>query len=94
MSGTRTARVRYAAAVTRFNQNEVLELAIAIERAGEAFYRQAEQQISEPKVRETFRTLALEEVDHERVFKRMLERIGRFDPGEAASEDYYAYLRA
>lgn len=80
--------------MTHFNANEVLELALAIERTGEEFYRQAEQQVSDPKVKQTFRSLALEEVDHERVFKRMLERIGRFDPGESASEDYYAYLRA
>lgn len=80
--------------MTRFNANEVLELALAIERAGEAFYRQAEQQVTDPKLRETFRALALDEVDHERVFRLMLERIGRFDPGESASDEYYAYLRA
>lgn len=92
----RRPRVRYAepTAMTRFNANEVLELALAIERTGEAFYRRAEQSVSDQKVRDTFRTLALEEVDHERVFRRMLERIGRFDPGDGASEDYYAYLRA
>ena len=81
--------------MTRFNANEILELAIAIERAGEQFYRTAEQTLTDPRVRETFRFLALEEVEHERDFRAMLERIGRFDPGpEAASEDYHAYLRA
>lgn len=80
--------------MTRFNANEILELAVAIERTGERFYRTAEEKLTNPRVRETFRFLALEEVEHERDFKAMLERLGRFDPGEAASEDYYAYLRA
>lgn len=80
--------------MTRFNASEVLEMALALERTGEEFYRRAEREVTDPKLRDVFHSLALEEVDHERVFKRMLERLGRFDPGEGAGDDYYAYLRA
>lgn len=78
----------------RFNVDEILELALAIERTGEAFYRQAESKFQQPKLRETFRFLALEEVAHERTFAEMLARVGRLDASESRGEEYVAYLRA
>jgi len=79
---------------TRFNAGEILEFAVAIERTGEEFYRRAEEKFEDPKVRETFRFLALEEVAHERTFAAMLDRVGRFDAGDAYNDDYFAYLHA
>jgi rubrerythrin len=80
--------------VARFNIEEILQLALSLERVGEDFYRRAEEKLEDPRLRETFRFLALEEVGHARTFGAMLDRIGRFDPGPEATEEYQAYLRA
>jgi len=79
---------------TRFDAGEILEFAVAIERTGEEFYRRAEARFDDPKVKETFRFLALEEVGHERTFAGMLDRVGRLDVSDAYNDDYFAYLRA
>ena len=45
--------------------NEVLKMALLLERQGKAFYEQVAGQAASPAVRELFRTLAAEEARHE-----------------------------
>ncbi len=80
-----------------FNAEEVLEMALQIERNGGRFYRSAAAQAAEPSVRQTLSELAEMEEDHEELFAEIKRALsGRspftanYDPnGEAAS-----YLRA
>jgi len=80
--------------VSDFTANDILEFAVAIERNGERFYRLAQERVEDPEVRRLFRRLASEEVAHERLFAKLLESIGAYDPGDEFPEEYYAYLRA
>jgi len=52
---------------------EILNVAIEIEKRGEEFYLGFASRTHDAKVKELFGTLALEEVKHERAFKEMLK---------------------
>jgi len=52
-----------------------LQRAIELERKGQEFYRQAAERTANPKGAETFRSLADDEVLHERILRRQLEAL-------------------
>lgn len=62
----------------KFNLNEIFEIAVHIEQAGNKFYKKAAQKI--PKHSDFFTFLANEEISHEYIFKKM--------ESEFASKDY------
>jgi rubrerythrin len=80
-----------------FNADEILEIAVQIERNGARFYRKAAELVQEATVRKLFQDLAAWEDGHERAFTTMRadltqqEREPRvFDPEHETS----MYLRA
>jgi len=80
-----------------FNADEILEMALEIERNGIAFYRKAAADLPDPKAKDLMESLASMEEDHERTFARMKQRVAEergsvsgFDPMDEASR----YLRA
>ena len=58
-----------------FEAAQVLEMAVKIEKHGEAFYRAAVEKTEDPKIRELFKDLAEEERVHRRVFEGMMEAV-------------------
>lgn len=58
-----------------FEAAQVLEMAVKIEKHGEAFYRAAVEKTEDPKIRELFQDLAEEERVHRRVFEGMMEAV-------------------
>jgi rubrerythrin len=80
-----------------FNADEILAVAMQIERNGARFYLYAAEKASSPSAREFFRGLAVLEQSHEKTFGKMREELSdderratTFDP-ENQTE---AYLKA
>ena len=78
-----------------FNAQEIFEMAIQMERDGEAFYRQAAEEMSDSGVIELLSKLAEMEVEHEKTFTRMKDAFLQketelFDP----DGDAVLYLRS
>ncbi|TAK31343.1 MAG: rubrerythrin [Chloroflexota bacterium] len=77
---------------TRFNADEVFEMALQIERNGAAFYRRAAEIVTDRKSRDLLLALARKEDEHEATFVAMRAKLSGpeteppvYDPeGEAA----------
>ena len=81
-----------------FNADEVFEVAEEIERIGAKFYRDAANDISDPKKKKILLDLAIMEDEHEQTFKKLRSELTRneklmttFDPN-GESEDYLKSL--
>lgn len=76
-----------------FQINEVVNIAVEIEKRGEQFYRDMAQRVKDQKVKETLLFLAGEEVKHQNIFSQMLSRMRSLEipPGSSDSE-YWAYV--
>jgi rubrerythrin len=80
-----------------FNVDEVFQIAVEIEKNGEAFYRRAAERVQNRRVKDALNNLASMERDHEGAFSSLKSQLSAeekkettFDPaGEAA-----AYLKA
>lgn len=60
-----------------FNAAEVFKIAIEIEENGRVFYRKARERIADPEVKEIFRDLEQQEMEHKRRFQEMKEGLPR-----------------
>jgi rubrerythrin len=58
-----------------FTAAEAIEMAMGIEKNGEAFYNAVAAKSSDPDVRALFKDLALQEQGHYKVFKNMLKDV-------------------
>ncbi len=58
-----------------FSADEVLEMALQIERNGAAFYRRAAQGADDPDAAVLLRELGKMEEEHESLFRRLRERL-------------------
>ncbi|MBN2017248.1 MAG: ferritin family protein [Candidatus Cloacimonetes bacterium] len=77
-----------------FDVTEIYQFAVQIEENGEKFYRAMVEKFDDPKVKELFDFLAIEEVRHEKVFKEMLAKIEDYNPQESYPGEYFDYLHA
>jgi len=59
--------------MTLFTAAQALEMAMDIEKNGEAYYREVAAKSTDPEVKALFEDLAVQEQGHYRVFQRMLE---------------------
>jgi rubrerythrin len=76
-----------------FQVNEVVSIAVEVEKRGEGFYRDMASRARSPKVKEAMEFLAGEEVKHQRVFSQMLSRLSPLKPPAGSLEaDYWAYV--
>jgi rubrerythrin len=57
-----------------FTLNEIIDLAIRIEKNGENAYRKAQEEVSNPSLSSMLQWLAEEEVEHEKWFIRLKEK--------------------
>jgi rubrerythrin len=76
-----------------FQVNEVLNIALEIEKRGEQFYKDMAGKVGDPKVREALLFLAGEEVKHQNIFSHMLSRMRFMEiPPGSSESDYWAYV--
>jgi rubrerythrin len=57
-----------------FTLNDIINLAIRIEKNGEQTYRKAQKEVSNPSLASTLKWLAEDEVEHEKWFTRLREK--------------------
>lgn len=76
-----------------FKVNEVVGIAVEIERRGERFYLDMAERATDSKVKETLLYLASEEVRHQKVYEELLSRLRSVElpPGSGESE-YWCYV--
>ena len=77
-----------------FYGNELINIAIGIERRGIAFYDVLAQSTQNTKAREIFQYLVGMERDHILVFQGMLDEVDKHEVPEAYAGEYGAYLQA
>jgi rubrerythrin len=58
-----------------FTLNDIINLAIRIEKNGEETYRKAQEEVSNPSLAAMLKWLAEEEVEHEKWFTRLREKV-------------------
>ncbi len=83
--------------MSAFTAAQALEMAMQIERNGEAFYRAAITKASDPQVKALFADLALAEQKHFAIFREMAGHPGealRTGDGVTAGDDYGSYVEA
>ncbi len=77
-----------------FYGNELINIAIGIERRGIAFYDVLARSTQNVKAREIFQYLVGMERDHIRIFQSMLDEADKYEVPEAYAGEYAAYLQA
>lgn len=77
-----------------FYGNELINIAIGIERRGIAFYDVLARSTQNVKAREIFQYLVGMERDHIQVFHSMLDEADKYEVPEAYAGEYAAYLQA
>lgn len=78
-----------------FKGSEIVQIAIQIEKNGEAYYTTLVKSLKDEKVKDLFQFLADEEKKHISVFENMLESVGRYQPrGESYPGEYEDYMKA
>ena len=77
-----------------FYANELINIAIGIERRGIAFYEVIAKSIQSATGRDIFRYLAGMEREHVKIFEGMLSEVDKYQIPEAYMGEYGAYLQA
>lgn len=77
----------------KFSANELLQIALQIEREGEAFYQEAARLTRSPAAKDLFEHLALEEVGHAHAFRQIAAALD-VSSEEYEEEEAQRYLRA
>ena len=77
-----------------FSGNELINIAIGIERRGIAFYDIMTKSTDSAEARDIFKRLADKEREHMQVFREMLDESEKFQPAETYPGEYAAYLQA
>ncbi|OGS20530.1 MAG: hypothetical protein A2252_09735 [Elusimicrobia bacterium RIFOXYA2_FULL_39_19] len=77
-----------------FSPGEIVQLGVAIEKNGKDFYSAVAAASESAQAREIFKFLSLEEEKHIIVFTSILSTVEKYEPPEAYTEEYFAYLRA
>lgn len=78
----------------KFTGQELIDIAIRIEKNGEELYKTLAEQSEFATVKNAFKALANEERKHVASFDRIQDIIGRFNPQEAYPGEYAQYLQA
>lgn len=73
---------------------EILRFAVSIEQTGEDFYRNLAENETRPDLKNILEHLALDEVEHRRVFENMIENSCVPNPVESYPGEYVAYMEA
>lgn len=80
--------------LTTFSGEEIVQLAVAIEKQGQKFYEIAASKVDDPEVKAMFELLANEEAQHIKDFEKLGEKLtGDFTPNESYVGEYGDYLK-
>lgn len=79
---------------TAYSGSELVEIAIQIERCGEAFYEAALEHLKGAKIREVFQFLRDEEQRHAAVFEKLLSQLTDVSAEWRLNDEYVTYMRA
>ena len=77
-----------------FGGSEIVEIGIQIEKNGMDFYDTLVNQSKNNKAKDIFKYLAGEEEKHIATFKKILDSVQKYEPPEAFSQEYFAYMNA
>jgi rubrerythrin len=76
-----------------FRANELVAMAVEIEKRGESFYRDMSRRVTKPVVKEALEFLAEEEAKHEARFSELKSRLDPMElPTGSAESEYWAYV--
>ncbi len=73
--------------------SEILELSLKMEREGQAFYSSLSQHFEDPKIKAFLEQMFKEEVQHEKLFKVMLEKKGNQLYGWEDKKELQAFIK-
>lgn len=76
------------------NISEVYQIAMKIEENGIKFYNSWSKKVKDKKLKDIFLALTEAEVEHKKIFDKMLKEIESYEPKEVYTEEYFQYLRA
>jgi len=77
-----------------FSGNEIVEMAVQIEKNGRDFYNKVGLLSKNKDTKKIFEHLASQEERHIKVFEGMIEAIKKYEPTEAYADEYFAYIKA
>ena len=77
-----------------FDVSEIFQFAIGIEENGEKFYHYAAQIAEDEEMKDVFNRLADDEIEHKKIFGKMLSKIEKYEPPDIYPDEYFSYLRA
>jgi rubrerythrin len=81
--------------ITKFSGEEIIRLAVEIEKQGQKFYELAAAKIDNPEIKAVFNFLAGEESQHIADFEMLGEKLPRdFAPNESYVGEYGDYIKA
>jgi len=72
--------------------NEILELSLKMEREGQVFYKGLSQYIQDPTVKNFLQKMHKEEIQHEKIFRLMLEEKGEKNYGWEDKKELYDFI--
>ncbi len=71
---------------------EILELSIKMEREGQFFYNSLSQQVEDPAIKSFLQAMHKEEIQHEKIFKTMLELKGNQPYGWEDKKELHDFI--
>ncbi len=77
-----------------FSGSEIVEMAVQIEKNGRDFYKRVAGLSKDSSVKKIFEHLAGQEERHIKVFEAMLSTVKKYEPVEAYTDEYFAYIKA
>ena len=77
-----------------FSGNELVDIAVAMEKRGAVFYETLAEQAEEASAEKTFSNLALMEKRHIDIFEKLRQSLSAYDSGMTHDEEYDQYLKS
>jgi len=79
----------------QFTIQEIIEIAIEIEKNGEVFYRALAESANTAPLRDLFKNLSDAEKKHKAIFEEMLKSVGGYQVSEIYyADEYMGYMKA
>ncbi|MFC1624459.1 ferritin family protein [Candidatus Omnitrophota bacterium] len=76
-----------------FSATEAVEMGVQIEKNGRDFYSGVAGSSKNPKAKELFEFLGGEEEKHIKRFEAILSQVKKYEPSEAYTGEYFAYIK-
>lgn len=81
--------------ILKFSGEEIIDLAVEIERAGKSFYDAASKKVEDPEISALFKSLGREEEKHIGDFQALGQKLSKdFAPNESYVGEYGDYIKA